>query len=93
MSIGWSRTTSALSAWRRQWPTAGPTRAWTPKTVATNIVLFAHPDSPRLLDYFRASGVLAGTVAPGVVRLVTHADVDDEGIEEACQVIAHTPDR
>jgi threonine aldolase len=72
-----------------RWPDAG----LDPGLVATNIVLFAHPDFPRLLDHFRASGVLAGTVAPGIVRLVTHADLDDEAIEHACQVIAHTPDR
>jgi threonine aldolase len=59
--------------------------------VATNIVLFSHHDPPALLAYFAGAGVLAGTVAPGVVRLVTHADVDDEGIELACRSIAGAP--
>jgi hypothetical protein len=56
--------------------------------VATNIVIFFHPDPDDLLQHFRASGVLAGTVAPGLIRLVTHADVDDEGIDVACKAIA-----
>jgi threonine aldolase len=71
-----------------RWPGAGVD----PERVATNIVVFSHPDPARLLDHFRESGVLAGTVAPGVVRLVTHADIDDQGIELACRVIAGGPD-
>jgi hypothetical protein len=35
--------------------------------------------------------VLAGTVAPGLVRLVTHADLDDEGIDVACAAIGTAP--
>jgi threonine aldolase len=70
-----------------RWPEAGVD----PKSVATNIVLFSHHDPPALLAYFAGAGVLAGTVAPGVVRLVTHADVDDEGIELACRSIAGAP--
>jgi threonine aldolase len=70
-----------------RWPEAG----LDPKTVATNIVLFSHPDPRTLLAHFEDDGVLAGTVAPGVVRLVTHADVDDEGIERALRSIARAP--
>jgi threonine aldolase len=70
-----------------RWPEAGPE----PKTVATNIVLFPHADPAALLAHFEADGVLAGTVAPGVVRLVTHADVDDDGIEVARRSIASAP--
>ena len=36
-------------------------------------------------------GVLAGTIAPGVVRLVTHHDVDDEGLERALAALAGAP--
>jgi hypothetical protein len=39
----------------------------------------------------RAQGVLAGTIAPGVCRLVTHHDVDDEGIERAMKAVAGAP--
>jgi threonine aldolase len=70
-----------------RWPEAGID----PKTVATNIVLFSHADPAALLAHFEDDGVLAGTVAPGVVRLVTHADVDDQGIELALRSIAHAP--
>lgn len=70
-----------------RWPEAG----LDPEMVATNIVLFPHPDARALLAHLQSDGVLAGTVAPGVVRLVTHADVDDRGIEVALQSIAHAP--
>ena len=53
--------------------------------MTTNMVIFSHADTAALLRHFEGDGVLAGTVAPGLVRLVTHADVDDEGIEVACQ--------
>jgi threonine aldolase len=62
-----------------------------PKTVATNIVIFFHPDPDALLGHLAERGVLAGTVAPGLVRLVTHADVDDAGIEVACAAIGTAP--
>jgi threonine aldolase len=67
-----------------RWPNAG----LDPKDVATNIVVFFHADVDRLLQELREQGVLAGTVGPGRVRLVTHADVDESGIEVACQAIA-----
>ncbi|MBO0887216.1 MAG: hypothetical protein J2O38_07435, partial [Acidimicrobiales bacterium] len=62
-----------------------------PGRVPTNIVVFHHPEPGRLLEHLRAHGVLAGTIAPGVVRLVTHHDVDDEGIERACRALAGAP--
>jgi threonine aldolase len=67
-----------------RWPDAG----LDPKDVATNIVVFFHPDPDRLLQELREQGVLAGTVGPGLVRLVTHADVDDHGIAAACRALA-----
>jgi threonine aldolase len=67
-----------------RWPDAG----LDPKDVATNIVIFFHPDTESLLPELAAEGVLAGTVGPGLVRLVTHADLDDRGIALACQAIA-----
>jgi threonine aldolase len=59
-----------------------------PTTVRTNIVTFHHADPAALLAHLNAEGVLAGTIAPGVVRLVTHHDVDDDGVEQACKAIA-----
>jgi threonine aldolase len=70
-----------------RWPDAGPD----PKTVTTNIVIFSHPDPDGLLQHLADSGVLAGTVGPGLVRLVTHADVDDAGIDVACRAVASAP--
>jgi threonine aldolase len=62
-----------------------------PGQVATNIVLLPHPEPSRLLDHLRARGVLAGTIAPGLVRFVTHHDVDDDDIEQACRALADAP--
>ncbi len=59
--------------------------------VDTNIVVFSPPHPEGLLAHLRAESVLAGTIAPGVVRLVTHADVDDVGIERACLALASAP--
>jgi threonine aldolase len=70
-----------------RWPHEG----LDPKAVATNIVIFFHPDPDALLGHLAERGVLAGTVAPGLVRLVTHADVDDEGIDVACAAIGTAP--
>ncbi len=57
----------------------------------TNVVLVAHEAPPRLLEHLRAAGVLAGTVAPGLVRLVTHLDVDDEGLARAETALRTAP--
>jgi threonine aldolase len=59
--------------------------------VTTNMVIFEHPDAGKLLAHLRGEGVLAGTIAPGVVRLVTHHDVDDDGVELACKAVASAP--
>ena len=70
-----------------RWPAAG----CEPADVRTNLVVFSPPDSGALIDHLAANGVLGGLIAPGVVRLVTHHDVDDEGIERACSAIAKAP--
>jgi threonine aldolase len=62
-----------------------------PEGVQTNIVTFTHADPDALLAHLRAEGVLAGTIAPGIVRLVTHRDVDDDGIERAAKALASAP--
>jgi threonine aldolase len=67
-----------------RWPNGG----LDPKDVATNIVIFFHPHADGLLQELATHGVLGGTVGPGLVRLVTHADVGDQGIEVACKAIA-----
>ena len=70
-----------------RWPDSGVA----PGSVETNIVVFAHPDPERLVSHLDKQHVLAGTIAPGRVRLVTHADVDDAGIDQACRALAGAP--
>jgi len=67
-----------------QWPDGG----CDPARVRTNVVTWRHPDPLSLVDHLAAEGVLAGTIAPGVARLVTHHDVDDEGLERAVKALA-----
>lgn len=57
----------------------------------TNMVLFRHQDPSILISYLESEGVLAGTVGPGLVRLVTHRDVDRAGVEAACKALAAAP--
>lgn len=71
-----------------RWPASG----LDPARVPTNMVVFLHPDSDAVLDALRAEGVLAGTIGPGVLRFVTHHDVDDAGIEKAIKALASAPD-
>ncbi len=70
-----------------RWPAAG----CDPDRVLTNLVVFS-PDHPEaLLDHLASHGVLAGMLAPGVVRLATHYDVHDDGLERALVAIAKAP--
>ncbi|HEX2023168.1 MAG TPA: beta-eliminating lyase-related protein, partial [Acidimicrobiales bacterium] len=62
-----------------------------PETIRTNVVTFAHSDAAGLLEHLRSEGVVAGTIAPGVVRLVTHHDVDDAGLERAAKALTGAP--
>jgi threonine aldolase len=56
-------------------------------SVETNMVMFDLRDdgidADRLEAKCAADGVLVSTIAPRRVRLVTHLDVDDDGIEQA----------
>jgi len=70
-----------------RWPDTRPSM----ERVATNIVTFPHADAGGLCTHLGRHGVLAGTIAPGVMRLVTHHDVDDAGIERARVAIASAP--
>jgi threonine aldolase len=70
-----------------RWPDAGCDASQTP----TNIVLFQHDRPELVLDHLRSEGVLAGTVAPRMVRLMTHHDVDDDGIERAAKALSSAP--
>ena len=70
-----------------RWPDSG----LDPASVRTNIVTFPHPEPEALLAHLEGHGVMAGTIAPNVVRLVTHHDVDDAGIERAVGALASAP--
>ena len=45
----------------------------------------------QVLAHLEAEGVLAGTLGPDRLRLVTHLDVDDDGIERACRALVSAP--
>jgi threonine aldolase len=71
-----------------RWPDCG----LSPSSVRTNIVTFHHDAPAKLLDHLERAGVLAGAIAPQTVRLVTHHDVDDAGVERALAALAASPD-
>ena len=56
----------------------------------TNIVLFDTPGRPaaRTLAALAAAGVLGTAFGPETVRLITHLDVDDAGVERATEALA-----
>ena len=62
-----------------------------PAGVRTNIVVFEHHDPVAVVAHLEAAGVLATTLSPTAVRLVTHLDLDDAGIERACTALSAAP--
>ena len=70
-----------------RWPGCG----LDPASVRTNIVTFEHAEPDKLLAHLEDRGVLAHAIAPGVVRFVTHHDVDDGGIERVLAALADAP--
>jgi threonine aldolase len=71
-----------------RWSDAGcdPDDPW-----RTNVVLIRRPDAVGLVRYLAGEGVRAVTLGPGVVRLVTHLDVDDAAVEHAADAIRRAP--
>ena len=63
-----------------------------PTSVPTNIVRFEVGDPGAVLRHLAAHEVLAVPGSATVVRLVTHADVDDADVERAIAAIASAPD-
>lgn len=82
-----ARASRLAAAVAERWPGSG----CDPELVRTNIVVFAHSDTEKLVAHLRSEGVLAGTIAPNVMRLVTHNDVDDAATERAISAIAGAP--
>ncbi len=70
-----------------RWPDGG----CDPADVRTNVVTWAHPRAEKVLAHLEGKGVLGGTIAPGVLRLVTHFDVDDDGLARAVAALRAAP--
>jgi threonine aldolase len=82
-----ARARRLAEAVAERWPDAG----CDPAEVHTNIVLFAHPNAAGFLRWLAGEGVLGVTLGPGIVRFVTHADVDDDQIDRAVKAILGAP--
>ncbi len=82
-----ARAENLAAAVERRWP--GSERD--PAGNATNMVVFRHVDATALVAWLETRGVLAGTIAPGIVRLVTHCDIDDAHLAHAIVAIADAP--
>ncbi len=59
-----------------------------PSSVDTNIVVLRVPDAAAVARGAAEHGVLASALGPRFLRLVTHLDVDDDGIDRALAVLA-----
>jgi threonine aldolase len=58
-----------------------------PAEVATNIVVLHVPAAAAVATKAAEEGVLVSALGPQFLRLVTHLDVDDDGIERAIDVL------
>lgn len=81
------RARQLADAVAERWPDGG----CDPSRIQTNVVTWRHPEPLAVIHRLRSEGVLAGTIAPGVLRLVTHNDVDDDGIERARKALSVAP--
>jgi len=82
-----ARARRLAEAVAERWPASG----CRPERVRTNVVTWRHSQAAAVGDHMAGDGVLVGTIAPGVLRMVTHHDVDDEGVERACKALAGAP--
>ncbi len=81
------RAARLAAAVAERWPDSG----LDPAAVRTNIVTFAHGEPDKLLAHLEGHGVLAHSIAPGVMRFVTHHDVDDAGVGRAVTALEDAP--
>ncbi|SDX93949.1 L-threonine aldolase [Modestobacter sp. DSM 44400] len=58
-----------------------------PATVETNMVVVDDVEAPLVAEAAKAQGVLVGQVSARRIRLVTHLDVDRDGVERAAKVL------
>jgi threonine aldolase len=82
-----ARARRLAEAVAERWPDAG----CDPRDVLTNVVLFDHDDPAALLGWLAEQGVGAVTIGPRRVRLMTHADVDDDALERAVTALRKAP--
>ena len=82
-----ARAARLAAAVAERWPDSG----LDPAAVRTNIVTFAHGEPDKLLAHLEGHGVLAHSIAPGVMRFVTHHDVDDAGVGRAVTALEDAP--
>ena len=59
-----------------------------PSTVESNIVMLDVADAARVAAHSAEQGVLVAALGPRLLRLVTHLDVGDAGVERAVGVLA-----
>lgn len=81
------RAARLAAAVAERWPGCG----LDPASVRTNIVTFSHAEPEKLLAHLEEQGVLADVIAPGIVRFVTHLDVDDAGVTRAITALEGAP--
>jgi threonine aldolase len=59
-----------------------------PTTAPTNIVVLTVADAAAVAGKAREQGVLVSALGPRFLRLVTHLDIDDDGVDHAIDVLA-----
>ena len=81
------RARAIASAVGERWPSVAPSL----DAQITNLVVFEHDDTAALLDHLSTDGIAAGTLAPGIVRFVTHRGIDDHAVERIIESIRRAP--
>ncbi len=56
--------------------------------VETNMVYFKHPKASALVDSLSSRKMLMNEIRPGVIRCVTHLDVDAEDMDRVVETVA-----
>ena len=67
---------------------AFPESNYDPTSCRTNIVAFDHPRARQLVTELAALGVVGGTIAPRRARFVTHAQISDDDVLFAEEILS-----
>ena len=81
------RARAIASAVGERWPSVAPAL----EGQVTNLVVFEHDDTASILHHLATDGIAAGTLAPGIVRFVTHRGIDDHAVERIIESIRRAP--